>query len=157
MKYVKLENGTATNVHEIRKSHPNMSIPENADLTDLGYATLHDGEIPIAPEGKVVVESSPVQRDGKWYTAYSFQDVPETQPYVPYSISMGQARLALFDMGKLAEVDALINSLPEAEKQRAKIEWEFRPTVERNSPLVLQIGAALGLDLDAMFIAANKL
>ena len=157
MKYVKLENGTATNVYDIRKSHPNMSIPENADLTDLGYATLHDGEIPIAPEGKVVVEGPPVQRDGKWYTSYALQDAPAVEPYVPYSISMGQARLALFDMGKLAEVDALINSLPEAEKQRAKIEWEFRPTVERNSPLVKQIGAALGLDLDALFITANTL
>lgn len=157
MKYVKLEDGTITNIYEIRKSHQNMSIPENADLTSIGFALLHDGEIPVAPEGKIIIDGAPVERDGKWYTAYELQDAPEVAEYVPYSVSMGQARLALFDMGKLADVDTLISSLPETERQRAKIEWEFRPTVERDSPLVLQIGAALGLDLDAVFIAADKL
>lgn len=79
---------------------------------------------------------------------------------VPQSVSMGQAQLALHDAGLLVHVEAAIEALPEPARTRARIEWTKRPTVERNSPLVVQLGAAVGLNdavLDALFIAAAKL
>lgn len=81
-------------------------------------------------------------------------------PAVPQSVSMGQAQLALHDAGLLVHVEAAIEALPEPARTRARIEWTKRPTVERNSPLVAQLGAAVGLNdavLDALFIAAAKL
>jgi len=79
---------------------------------------------------------------------------------VPNSVTMRQARLALLAAGKLSQVDAAINSLPEPQRSEAKIEWEYSGEVLRNKPFVQSLGAALGLsndDLDALFIEAVKL
>lgn len=79
---------------------------------------------------------------------------------VPEEISMGQARLALFDLGMLATVETALNAMAEPARSRSRIEWDFRPTVRRDSPLVAQLGGALGLDasaLDALFIHAATL
>jgi hypothetical protein len=78
----------------------------------------------------------------------------------PDEVTMGQARLALHDMGKLEAVEAALAGMPEPARTRAKIEWDYRPTVRRDSPLVAQLGAALGLDaggLDALFTHAATL
>ena len=86
----------------------------------------------------------------------NYDPTSQVQP----SVSMRQARLALLGAGKLAAVDAAINSLPEPAKSAAKIEWEFSNEVFRDRGLVKQLGAALGLNdaaLDALFIAAAKL
>lgn len=85
---------------------------------------------------------------------------PPPPARVPDEVSMGQARLALHDMGKTAAVEAALNALPEPDRARARIEWDFRPSVRRDSPLVAQLGAALGLDtaaLDSLFIHAATL
>lgn len=79
---------------------------------------------------------------------------------IPASVTMRQARLALLAAGKLAQVEAAINSLPEPQKSEAKIEWEYSAEVVRNKPFVQSLGAALGLsddDLDSLFIEAVKL
>ena len=79
---------------------------------------------------------------------------------VPKSVTMGQARLALFDRGYLTAVDQAIASMSGAEGDRARIEWEFRPTVARSSALVAAMGAVLNLtsdQLDELFIHAATL
>ena len=81
-------------------------------------------------------------------------------PYVPASVTMRQARLALLGAGLLAGVKAAINALPSKQKEAAKIEWEYASEVQRNSGLVPMMGVALGLDdaaLDALFVAAAAL
>jgi hypothetical protein len=75
---------------------------------------------------------------------------------IPTVISMAQARLALLDAGLLDAVEHGISSMPRA----TQIDWEFRHTVERTSPLVATFAAALHLDdaaLDALFIAGAQL
>jgi hypothetical protein len=79
---------------------------------------------------------------------------PTAPVVVPQVVDMAQARLALLAAGKLGAVEAAIASLPSPQKEAAQIEWEFRPVVHRNSPLVVALGQQLGLDLDALFIAA---
>ena len=82
------------------------------------------------------------------------------QPTVPQEVSMRQARLALLGRGVLGQVDAAIDSLPSLDSEAARIEWDYSSVVARNSPLVMMMGAALGLDdgaLDELFITAAAL
>ncbi len=84
----------------------------------------------------------------------------EMRARVPRSITMRQCRLQLLAINKLADVDVAIASLPEPAKSAVQIEWEYAATVERNSPLIAQLGLGLGLDneqLDALFRQAVTL
>jgi hypothetical protein len=81
-------------------------------------------------------------------------------PATPKEVSMRQARLALLARGVLGQVDAAIESLPSPDREAARIEWDYSSVVARNSPLVVMMGAALGLDddaLDELFITAARL
>lgn len=81
-------------------------------------------------------------------------------PAVPQSVTMRQARLALLGAGKLAMVDAAIDSMPEPQKSAARIEWEYSNEVQRHNGFVAALGPALGMtaaQIDALFIAAAKL
>lgn len=72
---------------------------------------------------------------------------------VPASVSARQARLALLAAGLLAEVQAAVAVAGGA----LAIEWEYATEIERASPMVSNIGAALGLteaQIDVLFIDA---
>lgn len=91
--------------------------------------------------------------DGAAFTA---PPVVEPPVIVPESVSMRQARLALLSMNLLDSVNAAVAAAGGA----AQIEWEYASEVQRNSPLVAQMGQALSLtdeDLDGLFTAAAKL
>ena len=82
------------------------------------------------------------------------------QPAAPHEVSMRQARLALLARGVLTQVDAAIDSLPTSDRETARIEWNYSSVVHRDSPLVMMMGAALGLggdELDHLFITAAQL
>jgi len=80
---------------------------------------------------------------------------------VPKSVSMRQARLALYNKGLLHLVDETISLMPiKEQREKAEIEWEFSSNVERDSFLVYGLAGGLGLTdemLDALFIEASKL
>jgi hypothetical protein len=91
---------------------------------------------------------------------------PSASPSVPSSVTRRQARQALLLAGLLDNVPAAIalldNGTPEGNQQMrlAQIEWEDSLEFERARPLVIEIGAAIGLDaeqLDALFITAATL
>lgn len=93
--------------------------------------------------------------DGTTWTA----PVPAPAP-VPAVASMRQARLALLQAGKLQDVDAAIAALPSPAKEAAQVEWEYATEVSRDSALMQQLAAAIGLDdaaLDALFTQAAQL
>lgn len=78
----------------------------------------------------------------------------------PQEVTMRQARLALLDVGLLANVQTAINSLPEPAKTKAQIEWDYSNALQRSNPFVTTLGTALGLDstaLDNLFIQASTL
>jgi len=71
-----------------------------------------------------------------------------------------QARLELSKRGQIANIDTIIASLPADQQEIVQIEWEYAVSIERNSPWVIQLGSALGLDeagLDELFKAASVL
>ena len=76
---------------------------------------------------------------------------------VPQMVTKAQARLALYDAGKLAEVEAALNAL---ENPRALIEWDTRETLSRDRDLVNEILSGIGLidsEIDDLFILAASL
>lgn len=79
---------------------------------------------------------------------------------VPKEITMRQARLALLDAGLLNNVQAAISSLPEPDKTKAQIEWDYSNALQRENPFVTVLGSALSLsseDIDNLFIQAARL
>ena len=91
--------------------------------------------------------------DGVWIN-------PPVVVPIPQEITMRQARLALLDIGLLANVQTAINTLPEPDKTKAQIEWEYSNALQRNNPFVTTLGTALGLssdDIDNLFITASGL
>jgi len=73
---------------------------------------------------------------------------------IPLTVSMRQARLALSQSGLLATVNTAMGAASEADQ----IEWEYATTVERYSPLVLNMATALSLtetQLDDLFKLAG--
>ena len=83
-----------------------------------------------------------------------------TPSSVPQEITMRQARLALLDIGLLANVQTAINTLSEPAKTKAQIEWEYSNALQRDNPFVTTLGTALGLssdDIDNLFITASGL
>lgn len=83
---------------------------------------------------------------------------PVIEP-VPAVVTMAQARLALLAAGRLAAVRDAIVGLQGDDGEAARVEWECRTTVERESPMVALVGGILGFDdaeLDALFTDAAK-
>ena len=75
-------------------------------------------------------------------------------------VTMRQARLALLQVGKYADVSTAIASMPEPQKTAATIEWEYASTVERSSAFVASMATALGLteaEMDSLFTLAASL
>jgi len=75
----------------------------------------------------------------------------DTSP-VPASISPRQARLWLVSHDvTLASVDAAIGSISDdVTRESVRVEWEYGLEVQRSSPWLSALGAALGLDDDAI-------
>lgn len=95
-----------------------------------------------------------------WKLENSEWVAPLQTTYVPQEVTMRQARLALLDAGLLSSVQPAINSLPEPDKTKAQIEWEYSNALQRSNPFVTVLGTALGLDseaLDNLFITAATL
>lgn len=79
---------------------------------------------------------------------------------VPREVTMRQARQALILAGLDEAVEAALAAMPGTPGKLARAEWEHSQTVQRNRPLVLQMGTALGLtsaQLDQLFITASQL
>lgn len=79
---------------------------------------------------------------------------------VPQVVTMRQATQALILAGLDDDVEALLAAMPGTEGKLARAEWQKSQVVERDRPLVAQMGAALGLtaeQIDQLFIQAAAL
>jgi len=66
-------------------------------------------------------------------------------PSGPLVVSNRQARLALLQAGLLDTVNNTISTLGSPDAQAIQIEWEYASEIRRDSPLVVGLGAMLGL------------
>ena len=101
---------------------------------------------------------APDEVEGGWlYDGETFAEPPPPEPVVPQEVTMGQCRLALFDIHKIKteqEFLALTDLLPEDQRARARIELSTRPTVRFDNPLVQGVCAAKGWNAAELFIYA---
>ena len=147
MKYIDQKTNKVIWIHKIRILFPEVSIPDNTDLTDLGYIKIEDTEMPVM-EGYTAVEVDPVDYKQTWSLVPNVEEIPQ-------SVTRLQAKLALLDMGMLDAVEVLLNN-----DRRAKIYWEDAVTLERQNPTLLGMTSSLNLteqDLDNLFLAASKI
>lgn len=90
-----------------------------------------------------------------------WQRAPDDSP-VPHSVTARQIRLWLVLHGiGLAAVEAAIDGIPDAmQRDMVRVEWEYAPYVERTHPMLVPLGAALGMSeeqIDAAFREAALL
>ncbi len=93
-------------------------------------------------------------------TAETLKVEKERELSIPKSITARQARLALLQIGKLADVTAAIVNLQSPMKEQVEIEWEYATEIYRNNGFIDTLGAALGLNkeaLDDLFITAKNI
>lgn len=135
------------------------TLPNGAQVSPicLGWADgaysvveVVEGEV---PEGHRVLSRSYAIDDGKVVESVTTEAIP---PYVPETVSMRQARLAMLGDGILVQVEQAIAGLDDA----AQIEWEYATEVRRDHPLIAQLASALELtesQVDDLFVAAEAL
>lgn len=78
----------------------------------------------------------------------------------PVSVTKRQAVQALILQGKDEQVETMLAAIPGIEGKLARAEWTQSNIIERDRPLVNQMGAALGMsptDLDELFTLAGTL
>lgn len=75
--------------------------------------------------------------DGAWVVA------PIVIP-VPSQVAMWALRESVMFAGEMSAITNALNSLPEPEKAIAWNRWEYKETIVRNSPIILQLQSMLG-------------
>lgn len=122
---------------------PMGSVPRNSTLT-----------APPALTGTQVARWTSTT----WEVLAECPPTPTAPVIVPHKVTRRQGRLALLLAGKLDQVPLVIAAIKdETERRLAQIEWDDAQDYERWHPLVVLIGPALDLDLDALFIHAATL
>lgn len=187
MKYRNKTDGSLTTKSQLISEHSNTSLPKvwTAETLDfLGVDPVLASPKPPLGDYEVAVAAPPEFVEGNWVEAWTVQPMfveytDDTRGTVSVEmqiaeydanklakaregmvVSMRQCRLALLADGTLADVDVAIASLPDPDKSSAQVEWEYAATVERTSPFVASLGAAIGYDdakMDDLFEAAAKL
>ena len=153
MNYINNVTGTIVSIDAIRETHPNMSIPDGADLTGIGYQRIYPAQtIPTPADGEIVVSKPPEKVDGVWREVFALEPAPV---FVPQQVTMRQARLELLSRDLLDDVDAVIAVAGRA----AQIEWEYASTVDRDNSVIAVVQQQQGMtdeQIDDLFREAAK-
>jgi len=74
---VYLKDATQYSLPQIRKAHPQVSIPEGADLTDLGYYLIETVEPPTVTVNQRLTQGEPEEyAPGHWRETWIVTDIP---------------------------------------------------------------------------------
>jgi len=140
----------ACTLDEVRKENPNVSFPVDPPASTLAeysvYPLYHDSQTAFD-----FVERGPIEeRNGEYWQTYDGRDRTPEEIRQTMVVSMRQARLALLAQNYLSLVEDAIDLIPEPDKSKVQIEWEYASIVERTSEWVSIMQPALGLDDEAM-------
>lgn len=127
----------------------------DADIEQVVKAELNWSEFVAFHENDLKNKLSPNE------SKYFGDNTPNLlDPLQVAAVTMRQARLALHQQGLLSVVEDAINLIPEPDHSKIKIEWEYAPTVYRDSPWMSIFASALGLtdqQMDDLFALAATL
>jgi len=177
MGYVLVENDTAVpySIQQLREAHPNTSFPKHPSpesLVEYSVFPLNYDEQPdfdivepdtieqrVGGEG-VDEDGTPVAGFYGWWQSWTGRNRTPEEKRVGVVVTMRQARLALHERGLLSLVQDAIALIPEPDKTKIQIEWEYASEVDRNSSWVSVLQPALGLtdeQMDDLFETALSL
>lgn len=168
MNYINVETGEYPVTPDMLRSRfANVIFPIPFEAPD-GYAPVAFGEAPaFDPATHKAVELAPVQLEGGWVqqwevVALTQQEIDEARrARVPAKVTRRQARQALLIAGLLDNVQPAIDAIADpVQRGMAQIEWDDSQDFERDRPLLIQLGHAIGLDdvgIDNLFIQAGAL
>jgi hypothetical protein len=75
MTYLHLDTLTQATLHEIRAAHPQVSIPDGADLAHLGYAPLTLTDQPEVEDWHIAEPGAPEQGADGWHTTWVVREM----------------------------------------------------------------------------------
>lgn len=151
-----------TNHSEIRRALTNVLFPEviTDDMLEYHGIIILAGVKPSTDLGYIAEPSAVELIDGVWTMTWIVraETADENKARVPQKVTRRQGRQALLLAGALDMIPQAIAAIKdETGRRMAQIEWEDAQDYERQRPLVVMMGEALGLDLDALFIRAASL
>lgn len=147
---IELTGGTLTS-GDVQFSYETMQLWSDDERKTCDIYTITDD---VIPSSKVATGSTLEFSDGTMRRVWMLEDAPP--PSVPDSVSPSQARLALLAAGKLAAVKTAVASADDA----TQIWFEYATVWERNNPILMSLGSALGLssdDIDNLFKQASAI
>lgn len=159
MNYIFTKTSEVKSLNIIRYENPNMSIPDGADLSDLGYFPIFPAmEVPSITATQQLISGPPIFLADKWRETYLVEELPT---YVPQQITRAQGKAALIVQGLWGSVLSYVGNIPDP-VERALAEVALHDTLnwERNSPFLTTAAKGLGMsseDLDNLFIAASQI
>lgn len=177
MGYVLVENDTAVpySLQQLRDAHPNTSFPKNPSAESLAEFNVFPLNYDPQPDFDIVEPDTIEQRIGGegvdengepiegfygWWQSWTGRNRTPEEKRVGVSVTMRQARLALNQQGLLTLVQDAIALIPEPDKTKIQIEWEYASEVDRNSSWVATLQPALGVtdeQMDDLFKLAGTL
>jgi hypothetical protein len=131
MKYINIKTNLVVSIEDIRILNPRVSIPEGADLSDIGYLTVEKTVPPIIEQDKIAKESFPQEYTaGKWKEVWIIEDLPLQNTLTPK-----QLRIALRRLGLRAKVEEVVSN------QGGDISdyWFFSFMFNREDPLMNEL------------------
>lgn len=150
--YCKVTDGVAVacTLDQVRKDNPNVSFPVDPPASTLAeysvYPLNHDPQTAFD-----IGERGPIEeRNGEYWQTYDGRDKTPEEIRSTMVVTMRQARLALLAQGYLPQIQDALALIPEPDKSKVLIEWEYASTVERTSVWVSILQPALGLDDESM-------
>lgn len=122
------------------------------DITDLGNGTYF--------ENTNIIELTDQETGSPYFEFDAELKLWPTAPAVPEEVYAWRIRLAAQMTGLKPSIDNLLDQLPEPGQSVAKEAWYNGVSIRRDSPMVAQISAALGLtgeQVDGLFVQANEI
>lgn len=154
-----IKDNTSYHISAIRSNHPNMSIPDGADLSDIGYYPLESTPRPETTEFQTIQPDGYEEYEpNKWREKWKVidLDVNETMTQRRAGMVCGalQFRKAIRAIGKMDAVKAYVEQADEITQEA----WEYASEFKRLDPFITVGMAALGVtdtEVDAVFELAK--